>query len=514
MKKFVKWLTLVLLFLFTTLILVVRHSVVIRDRMPPQARITLLKYSATGRRKLNHDVGNSVKTIVGSRADTEFQFLSVMKCPEDAGEREWSDDDANEDGQVGDDQEVDWLQFPESEAFVRQGFLDIRSVSLRKHFNYLKIFAFVRGRDNIHSIYCTYPDSGISVEAQFNEVWISYWNSRNFSNSIFHPQMINCPVPKNVTNINMRSVFLSSKPCTKDLVVPVRTPYLHKYLKHDLTQSQGFCICVKPLFYEENISRDLIEWIETNRILGANKFVFYIYHVHPKVLKVLEHYATIGVADLIPWRLPGDLPNTIVELRGFLSKSTWQKRRSEILPYNDCFYKNMYGYKFVIPIDLDEIIVPVLHNSWAEVMEYVNKEDPMAMKRYGSFSVRNAYFFRDINETAYDPEADPPLNIAKYQMRSANFSSIGFAVKSIVNSEVASTIFNHYPLTSLFPNQKVNTHFSPDLVQMNHYREDCPEGMPNQCRDNFKKHLVKDDKLKKFFPEVSRRVEEKMIMFG
>ena len=184
----------------------------------------------------------------------------------------------------------------------------------------------------------------------------------------------------------------------------------------------------------------------------------------------------------------------------------------------------MYGFKFIIPIDIDEIIVPVQHRNWTQVMDFVREQDPTAMKFYGSFSVRNAYFFKNINndlvlapriggnndESSGRRERGRVLNIVKYQVRSANLSQIGFSIKSFVNSQVAGTVFNHYPLTTILPAQRVNAHMSPDLVQMNHYREGCPNGLAQQCEENYMRHFTKDGKLAKFFPEVRRRFAEKV----
>ena len=45
-------------------------------------------------------------------------------------------------------------------------------------------------------------------------------------------------------------------------------------------------ICVKSLTIVDDISAQLVEWIETVKKLGANKIFFYILEVHPNISKV------------------------------------------------------------------------------------------------------------------------------------------------------------------------------------------------------------------------------------
>lgn len=69
----------------------------------------------------------------------------------------------------------------------------------------------------------------------------------------------------------------------------------------------------------------------------------------------------------------------------------WEKRRNELISYNDCLYRNVDS-SFVLPIDIDEIIVPRkrFHQTWQQVLNQLK-----STQDYGSISVRNAYFFKD-----------------------------------------------------------------------------------------------------------------------
>ena len=41
--------------------------------------------------------------------------------------------------------------------------------------------------------------------------------------------------------------------------------------------------------FQENV-KPLIEWIEANLLLGVTKIFVYVLHVHPNIIKVLNHY--------------------------------------------------------------------------------------------------------------------------------------------------------------------------------------------------------------------------------
>ena len=65
------------------------------------------------------------------------------------------------------------------------------------------------------------------------------------------------------------------------------------YLQNDRKSSGGVCVCVKPFDFPADISPWMVEWIEANKLLGAEKIVIYVYVWHPNVKKVLEYYQVI-----------------------------------------------------------------------------------------------------------------------------------------------------------------------------------------------------------------------------
>ena len=59
-------------------------------------------------------------------------------------------------------------------------------------------------------------------------------------------------------------------------------------------------------------------------------------------MQVLDFYTTKGLVDVTPISLPGYHPNLQVLQHMYLKSKLNNKRQNELIPYNDCLYRNMY----------------------------------------------------------------------------------------------------------------------------------------------------------------------------
>uniref|UniRef100_T1K341 Glycosyltransferase family 92 protein n=1 Tax=Tetranychus urticae TaxID=32264 RepID=T1K341_TETUR len=101
---------------------------------------------------------------------------------------------------------------------------------------------------------------------------------------------------------------------------------------------QDFAVCVKGLdFLHEDLSVRLIEWIELLKILGAKKIFLYEMEIHSNISKVLHYYQIQGIVELTP----------IKPLR---------LGQNELKSYNDCLYRNLYSYSYLVLLDINEVI--------------------------------------------------------------------------------------------------------------------------------------------------------------
>ena len=121
-----------------------------------------------------------------------------------------------------------------------------------------------------------------------------------------------------------------------------------------------------------------MEWVEVNRIFGADHVVAYDYNSSAIIDPYVNYYKAAGILEVIPWSLPN-----IGDVNSF--SLIWNL--GQITLINDCIYRNMYTSKYIASLDLDEFIVPYGRSgSWLEMMNNAGcGNKPIAI-------VRNTFF--------------------------------------------------------------------------------------------------------------------------
>ncbi len=139
-------------------------------------------------------------------------------------------------------------------------------------------------------------------------------------------------------------------------VMPVRNRGIQETTKK-------FGVCVGgPMVQNKNLLNDIIEFVEMSTVLGVEMIVFYVNEaqVDKNVLEyVWEHY---------PKR---------VKTVGWGKFGKWKPFHyyGQLLMISDCFYRHMYEIEYITTMDLDEMILPVEQNNWAEMIQsFVNSD--------------------------------------------------------------------------------------------------------------------------------------------
>jgi len=88
-------------------------------------------------------------------------------------------------------------------------------------------------------------------------------------------------------------------------------------------------------------------------MLGADKIFLYELEIHPKIKQVIDYYVKKGMVHMTPMSLPGHQPNIKVLQHLYLKSKINNKRQNELIPYNDCLYRNIYQYKYIALLDID-----------------------------------------------------------------------------------------------------------------------------------------------------------------
>lgn len=203
---------------------------------------------------------------------------------------------------------------------------------------------------------------------------------------------------------------------------------------------------------------------------------------------------------VIPASLPGSRPN-IPELRHKLLKNSMLKRYFEVTLYNDCFLTNMYKYRYISLLDIDEIIVPLSGSSWLEMLNDIEEKGVKT-----TYVFQNVYFL-DLfqNLTDYLDEDLPEYTyMLRNVYRAQSHSPKGYYVKSFHDTDMTLMLHNHFPLKCINGGCK-KLSVSTMVGQLQHYRKDCYRNVQN-CKE-AKKHVILDNNLWRFKDVLLNRME-------
>ena len=208
-----------------------------------------------------------------------------------------------------------------------------------------------------------------ALNDQRNKVWEStarwlegYQRTLKVSGATYKSFMLSCPVNQSPATNQIISVALFMQPTSStDTSLPVVYPVVPgtNARKNDVhagvsyQHEFGMCLGGGTMYGEVNDAdaRWLVEWFEVNRMFGVTEFNLYnaTAQFSDKAKAVIQFYQKIGVLKF--HQLPPPLTHYDVNDRNAVDLSMR-------VSLNECMYTNMYRYKYIVVIDLDEIIVP------------------------------------------------------------------------------------------------------------------------------------------------------------
>ena len=189
----------------------------------------------------------------------------------------------------------------------------------------------------------------------FESTFIYHWYSSVFY-SRFKTSIFYCRLPDN--RVPFAISLITQQSATSHNLLPVRSQIVKPEDK------KSFAVCVSPLFGKYNSSYELIQWIELNRILGAELFVFYNYSTGANIDDILRFYEKKGLVQIVQWNLTKFRLGSKPELVYIGQHSAM----------NDCLMKVKNVSEYVVNIDLDEFIVPHSNlSTWLDIVQKVPK---------------------------------------------------------------------------------------------------------------------------------------------
>ncbi|ELU13059.1 hypothetical protein CAPTEDRAFT_200116 [Capitella teleta] len=286
-------------------------------------------------------------------------------------------------------------------------------------------------------------DKPVLVEAQL--MIIKHFEPVTYENAI-----INCPF--NGSEVQTRSrvpsrlVMSSSKCGHPDAILDVID---NSALKPDV----NFTVCLhKALIRNYNNSNELVEWIEMNRILGAQRFLIYNYTGGSALTPFLRHYVNEGVVELHEWN--------VLE---FSHAIPWYMGQGALI--NDCIYRSMYSSRFLILVDVDEVVVPQKVDTWAEALE-----EQRQCHGSDSMLVRNTFILKNYGNNSEAAQHESNFEFLRLT-HGLNFTyPSNLRTKIIMKPLRARLAGVHTTMEQSDGSSGENCCLSPDSLLLQHYR--------------------------------------------
>jgi hypothetical protein len=345
--------------------------------------------------------------------------------------------------------------------------------------------------------YCQfwYPDSSRPVIVQSRTaLWLFRMGWGAEMGSYLHPYLISCEV-KSLRGKLPISVSLVEGKCdsaTNNL----------KIFGSKRAEKKNFVVCVKGLsFPYQDMTTRLAEWIEYLNILGAEKINFYEFKVHPNTKKLLEYYEEKGLIEVTPLTLAGDYSNHPYLQTQFLRKKIVQRRLQEVIPYNDCLYKHLHEFKYVVLLDTDEVIVPV-EGTWVDLIATLNN----TLGKKSSYMARNVYFLDNhLHQHPWFEGIPQYMHMLQHVNRAENYTKPKYFVKGFHDTDKVLALHNHYPFGCL--GVCTTGDIDVSLAHLQHYRSDCASGVGVSGCEAMRVNSVIDTRVWNFKDELINRVE-------
>ena len=222
--------------------------------------------------------------------------------------------------------------------------------------NYIQILLMTSRRKQPPSLLCRYLNeenctTSTRAVTPYHEI-----NGR-YSDKRYGLFVASCVLPKDLVRIpNFVDVSINLFPeaASNCIVLPVGNTRKKKSGKRD------YGICIAPLFGNIRVD-DLVEFLELSQLLGASYFTFYDFEIADNVRKVLKHYESKGLVEVLSWKLPSYITGEDVHYFG------------QIFAMQDCLFRSINQLNFVAFNDLDEFIVPLQHENMPSLLHSIHK---------------------------------------------------------------------------------------------------------------------------------------------
>ncbi|EDX00865.1 uncharacterized protein LOC6523884 [Drosophila yakuba] len=278
-----------------------------------------------------------------------------------------------------------------------------------------------------------------------------------------------------------------------------------------------FVVCVKAMdFPYEDKSWRLIEWLELMRLLGAQKVVLYDAQMHPNMTRVVKDYLVTspGFVELRPMSLGRGEPHVGRHFHHYAMKADGFNRiLNEMIPYNDCFYRNMYKFDYVGVFDIDEVIMPLGNvTTWPELVKLARTVPDYESRtaadctEWVSFCFRNVYYPRYPERPKVYRNLSSSFYMLQHVERVRQHCDRGAAAKCLHDTRFAVGLHNHFTFFHTEESACAAKSVPIEFAQMQHYREPDTKALLIDP--------IVDASIWRFQPQLQARVEDRYRRLG
>ena len=256
----------------------------------------------------------------------------------------------------------------------------------------------------------------------------------------------------------------------------------------------GVCVRVSYGSLPDTEADSIIEWFEFNRLLGVSEFNIYnaSLQLGPKIQNVFGYYVKEDILRIHQMPSPVHCYNSYeVESVGNLLMEA---------SLNDCLYRNMYRYRHLIMIDLDEIIIPNKTKNYSDLLKDLERGTQKIVSNQTSFRFWSNNYFHTLPQDNKQPSF---LDTMRFQYHVPSASR----PKQMHNPRLCLQVNVHgctKPQNGIW--------ISRELASIHHHRKVCVSTInPGHWTKEFCEKLMtiaqKGTSILRYKPEILRRVK-------
>ncbi|XP_023209734.1 glycosyltransferase family 92 protein F13G3.3-like [Centruroides sculpturatus] len=239
----------------------------------------------------------------------------------------------------------------------------------------------------------------------------------------------------------------------------------------------NIAVCVRPFFGEfPNNNLQLAEFIAYYQIMGVQHFTFYDYKAKNSIKLLLNASIDGGIPiSLFPWNLPTDV------------RDAWDY--GHLANIADCMYRYAKTHKYVVIVDIDELILPQQNISLMDIIKTYNSS-------WSTLLFRNTFFSLDLPDDPEVKNATIPLTILKKTLHFTPMEPY-LRTKGIVLPSKVEIPGIHFTWKSIDNSKTITA--EPTFAKLHHYRHRGNKEKPvirDQTAWRYSDRILKSDPIK------------------